>query len=126
MINVTGRVCLNHPDRAAVSRCETCFRPLCPECIRSTDGVHFCSETCARNYARSGERMADFNAKARRGRFRRRVRRVLTLAVLAVLAYFAYRWYTVHRKETSDLLDRARRTAGEVRKSVDTGIRGDK
>ena len=37
--------CANHPERTATAFCQSCGKPLCPECIRSADGLILC-EPC--------------------------------------------------------------------------------
>ena len=37
--------CANHPERTATAFCQNCGKPLCPECIRSADGLILC-EPC--------------------------------------------------------------------------------
>ncbi len=34
--------CFNHPERPATAFCQHCGKPLCPECIRSADGLLLC------------------------------------------------------------------------------------
>ena len=37
--------CANHPERTATAFCQNCGKPLCPECVRSADGLILC-EPC--------------------------------------------------------------------------------
>ena len=50
MSQLGDKVCPNHPNATAVSRCETCFKPLCSECAISKEDKDFCSKTCETNY----------------------------------------------------------------------------
>lgn len=90
---IGDKVCRNHPERQAVSRCETCFKPLCPECVNTIGGVDFCSERCQRNYADVGANIADYETKRTAERARRRRRRlvktVIILIIVAGLAAYA-------------------------------------
>jgi hypothetical protein len=46
MANMNNKVCLNHTSTPATSRCITCFKPLCDECIHINGNDHFCSVDC--------------------------------------------------------------------------------
>ena len=53
MADMLGKVCLNHTDTAASSRCVTCFKPLCDQCIITVNGEHFCGQICAQKHQSS-------------------------------------------------------------------------
>lgn len=103
MAKMSGQVCLNHTDRVAVTRCETCFKPLCDECVVSRNDIDFCSGTCAENYAASADRMADHAARSRRHRVRRLMKRLALLIILGVLAYCGYRWAVANPDRAREL-----------------------
>jgi hypothetical protein len=43
--DLNDATCINHPERAAVERCEVCHRPLCAYCLYYTsDGQRLCKE----------------------------------------------------------------------------------
>lgn len=100
---MSGQVCLNHTDRDAVTRCETCFKPLCDECVIARNDIDFCSGTCADNYAESAERMADQDDRARKRRARKRMKRLALLIILGALAYCGYRWANANPDRTREL-----------------------
>ncbi|MBT3377798.1 MAG: hypothetical protein HN742_40445 [Lentisphaerae bacterium] len=114
MAKMSGQVCLNHTDREAVTRCETCFKPLCEECILSANDVDFCSGDCAGNYSDSAERMSGQADRARKARARKRMKRLVILVVLGALAYCGYRWAVANPDRTREL----RRELEEKAKSV--------
>jgi len=95
MASVPDRVCLNHTDRPAVSRCETCFKPLCDDCILLVEGTHFCSQECSEKYGESSERISDFNRRRTKDRRGRLVRRIITLLVLLGILAAGY-WYATN------------------------------
>ena len=45
-------VCVNHTDRQATSRCSSCHKPICNDCIIKDSGSVFCSEKCVEGAAR--------------------------------------------------------------------------
>jgi hypothetical protein len=45
-------VCINHPDRSGTSRCSTCHKPICSDCVVKLSGSVFCSQICHDNAAR--------------------------------------------------------------------------
>ncbi len=89
---VTDQVCLNHTDRQAVTRCETCFKPICEECIVERDDVAFCSEKCAENYTESKDRIESYEIRQAAARRRKRMRRAAILIVLILAAFTFHLW----------------------------------
>jgi hypothetical protein len=57
--------CANHIDRSATGFCQNCGKPLCPECMRSADGLILC-EPCqtARHAAQSSAAGAAWGASS--------------------------------------------------------------
>ncbi|MDX9978960.1 MAG: B-box zinc finger protein [Lentisphaeria bacterium] len=86
-------VCLNHPDRAATTRCCTCFKPICGECVVRAHGEEFCSAACRENYENTRPAVDEFQERAARRRAAARRRRLILLVILAVAGYFAYRYF---------------------------------
>lgn len=115
-VKMSGQVCLNHPEIPAVTRCETCFKPLCEDCILLENGVQFCSGTCAENYSASGERLDDFKAQERARRRRKRVRRLVTLIIVVVLAVVAWKWYKANPDKAKDLRRKIDKAVENVKK----------
>ena len=107
-------VCLNHPDRPAVSRCTTCFKPICGECIERVHGEEFCSEQCAANYEGTRSGVTEFEERHKQRRAARFRRRVIVLVVLAVAGYFGYRYVKQNPNAVGDI----KRKAEEARKAV--------
>ena len=50
MPNMENKVCLNHPNIDATSRCTSCFKPMCNECIIKDTGEDFCTQVCAEKH----------------------------------------------------------------------------
>ena len=112
MAKISDQVCLNHVDRQAVSRCATCFRPLCEGCVIDHADGHFCSQLCMDNYAESDERMQKFEASARRDRRRKRIRRLVALIIVAAVVAAVYSWTSSHPEQTRGLIRRLQQTIG--------------
>jgi hypothetical protein len=89
----TDSVCLNHPDRSATTRCCTCFKPICGECVVRAHGEDFCSAECRQNYENTRPGVDEFQERLARRRAASRRRRLILLAVLVVGGYFAYRYF---------------------------------
>lgn len=106
------KVCRFHPDRQAVTRCTTCFKPLCPDCVLVAEGQDFCSRECADNCASHQARIEEFTAHAaadrKRRRFRKRLKFLFLLVVLALLGGLA--WY--FREQLAPLVDKVRQMIG--------------
>jgi hypothetical protein len=87
-------VCLNHPDSPATTRCTTCFKPICADCVVRAEGEDFCSEVCKANYEGSRDSLERFQEITRRRRAARRRRQLVMLIVLGGVAYFGYRYFS--------------------------------
>ncbi len=109
MKSTDDKVCLTHTDRPATTRCETCFRPLCDECIIKQEGTAFCSETCAANYSESRERIDTFRERQQRDIRRRRLHRLTWLIILGLLAAVAVIYAKKHPRELREIRQRIER-----------------
>ena len=61
-----GKVCINHPDSSADSRCTSCFKPICNACIITVQDEDFCSKTCTNNHFQNEAHLE--NLKKRQGK----------------------------------------------------------
>jgi hypothetical protein len=114
--SVRNSVCLNHPERPAITRCTVCFKPVCAECaISSADGT-FCSTTCQENLERTRGNVEAWRQQGARERARRVRRRLIKLIILIALGIAAYLYFTRHPGKLDELKERAGRTADAVRK----------
>ena len=109
-------VCLNHPDRPAVSRCTTCFKPICGECIVRAHGEEFCSRQCADNYEGTRAGVAEYEEQEKRRKTARRRRRIVFLVILAGLGYFGYRYAKSNPGALDALKDKVRGWTQRLRK----------
>ncbi|RMD74145.1 MAG: hypothetical protein D6820_17310 [Lentisphaerae bacterium] len=85
-----SKCCPNHPERQAVARCETCFKPLCEECCHRDEDHAFCSVECATNYLRNAQMMADLEARDARRKRIERIRQIILLIILLVISWIVY------------------------------------
>lgn len=106
----TSSVCLNHPERAADTRCCTCFKPICADCAVRAEGEDFCSPECRDNYQSTRPAIDEFQSREARRRSARRRRRLILLIVLAVAGYVAYRYF----RENPDAVRELQQKGGEV------------
>jgi hypothetical protein len=58
MLSDMESICVHHPDRPAASRCITCHKPVCGECVVVSPDGRFCSQKCRENYAAYKSRLA--------------------------------------------------------------------
>lgn len=112
MRNAKDSVCLRHTDRPAVTRCETCFRPLCEECRIPRDNVDFCSEQCAIGYTDTQKRMEAFEKQTRRVKGRRLRRLLLRWLIVAAIAGGIYYWCRAHPAQARRWWQTIRNTVG--------------
>ena len=86
MANLDGIVCLNHTNVQAVSRCTTCMKPICSECIVNINNDHFCSQACGENHIRTSAEISRFKSKEKSGLFKK----IIWLGILAALVWFGW------------------------------------
>ena len=89
------KVCRNHPDRQATSRCETCLTPICDECTYLRHNLAFCSRNCAANHDVVNRNLERFEKKKQMDRRLRRLRRVgMFTRICVYCAVFGFAlWY---------------------------------
>ncbi len=107
-LHIPDKVCRNHPDRAAVTRCETCFKPLCEECKQQLLGKTFCSDQCARSWHEVDRNIAEFEQRRRHDVQRRWRKRMVRWALLTALAASVWYYLTKHPEQVQYWLDQAR------------------
>jgi hypothetical protein len=108
MADIGDKVCRHHPERAAVTKCETCFTPLCGDCVVESGGLHFCSEKCASNYAAVANNISRFEDQRARDIARRRRRRMIRVLIFAGIVTVAG-WYVATHPELIDRVKEALR-----------------
>ena len=126
MANISDSVCLNHPNSPAVTRCATCGKPICSQCIVSKNGSDYCSQKCADNAADSVGRVNSALESEKRIAARRRIRTLIILVILIAAAAAGYYFYqqnkdTVdqHIKQAGDTVSKG---AADAKKSIQKGI----
>jgi len=106
---IQDKVCRNHPERAATERCETCFTPICAECVYERHDVPFCSRNCAANYDVVHRNLDRFEKKKktdRKIRFRRRLKMILRISLYAIILLFLWWVYVTYTEQVHYWLDR--------------------
>ena len=98
MALVGDKVCVNHPHTTAASRCVTCFKPLCRECVMKRNAQDFCSDECALNHVGTDISISEFKEKERRRTRAKLVKKFILIVILTVVGFVAYR-YWIDNKE---------------------------
>jgi B-box zinc finger protein len=49
--------CINHQDKIATTRCKTCSKPVCDDCVVRTDLGMYCSDNCAEQADRFSDKL---------------------------------------------------------------------
>lgn len=109
MPDMAGKVCPNHPNTEAVSRCTACFKPLCGDCVMERNGEDFCSEKCAVGHFTTNAHVGDMLERDRRRARAKMIRNLVILVILAALAAAGYVYY----QQNKDAVDRRIREGGE-------------
>ena len=76
-------VCLNHTDREATTRCVTCFKPLCYDCVVRRGRNVYCSRECLENHQRTSGSISRFAAQELATQRRKLVRRIAFVLLVA-------------------------------------------
>jgi hypothetical protein len=113
-------VCLNHPDRPAATRCTTCFKPICAECVVRAHGEEFCSSQCSANYDETRDGVERFQEQNRKRRAAQRRRRLVILIILGVAAYFAYRYYRQNPNAIQELKQKSSEMGRELKNKAES------
>jgi hypothetical protein len=87
MANMNNKVCLTHTDTPATSRCITCFRPLCDECIRVNGEDHFCSVECDAKNQKTSSNIENLATPKNH-----LLGKLIKLAILGAIIYGAYKY----------------------------------
>ena len=75
-------MCIVHHDKAAVARCGRCHKPLCANCVVSTNHGKFCSNECA-------QKVADFRKTHKKSSGSARpIKKLVKLVVWIVIILF--------------------------------------
>ena len=75
-------ICVNHPNREATSRCSSCHKPICGDCIVKAGDAVYCSQTCQQNAERFAK---NFKPASGPGFFERLKNTILGALGLAML-----------------------------------------
>ncbi len=111
-----GKVCPNHPETQAVTRCTTCFKPLCDDCRVEKGGLDFCSDQCATNHFTTNAYIEDGLEREKARKRRARIRRMILLLLLMFLVFgFIIYWREfMSSDQRKSLKDRARSGGSEL------------
>lgn len=108
-------VCLNHPDREAVTVCAACGRPLCKECIVSDGKDNYCSDLCLRRGQESCQRAKEVIVTSAKVDRKLHLRALIWFIILALLVAGAWFFYQKNQKKVD-------RKFNSVTKSFKDGI----
>ena len=98
------RVCPDHPEVQALSRCASCFKPLCADCIIKNDGNDFCSNQCSQNFTATNTHFNEFNKREKRRKRNARTKKIALLVILPVLGWYGYQYWAEHKETIKDRL----------------------
>lgn len=104
-VHMGEKVCLNHPEVNAVSRCTSCFKPICRACITMRKGMDFCSDLCAAKHFATSKSMDDFEAKNAASKRRKLIFNIIKLILLVGILAGAYYCYVNNIRGTKAFID---------------------
>ena len=123
MAHAKDKVCLNHPQTSAVSRCVTCFKPLCSECVVKEHDLDFCSEACATNYSRTNESIKDFGEKEAHRKLAKLVKKFVCLAILVIVGFLVYRYWFGDKGDVKGTADHLKNKTRELKRNLDAKLK---
>ncbi len=122
MPNMEGKVCLNHTDTPATSRCLTCFKPLCNRCVVTLGGQDFCSQTCADKHAATNQHLIEFQAREKARKARERMKKIIFIILFLAIAAGAYWYWSKNRgafeKTRDSIMDQGNKLQKEINKTI--------
>jgi B-box zinc finger len=111
-------LCLNHSDRPATTRCSSCHKPVCDECVVASGGGKFCSQACADRTANFQAHAAGVKGKGGGGKMVKLVVKVVILTVIVLVAYVAYQKF-VKGKSNKSIQRGLQRDADKLQDAAD-------
>ena len=81
-------VCVNHTNREATSRCTSCHKPSCDDCIVKADGAVYCSSRCAEAAAKFNKNFKPEQGPGFFGNLKNTIVGLVGLAFLAAVVVF--------------------------------------
>lgn len=115
------KVCPNHPENQAVTRCTTCFKPLCGACVVEKGNMDFCSDQCATNHFTTNASISDSLARDAAARRRKRIVKLFLLLVLLAMGFagaFYWRNY-MSSKNKKGVLDNLKQGSKKVGRALE-------
>ena len=112
MADLSQSVCLNHPNTPAVTRCATCGKPICSQCIVSKNGSNYCSAKCADSAASSDGRVKDVLAEKKRTNAKGKIRALIIFFLIVAVAAAAYVFYKENKSDVDKFVEK---TESQVR-----------
>lgn len=108
--NLTGIVCLNHPDVPAATRCATCSKPICADCAQVHDGVPYCSKLCYENAQRTGMMVEDVVRRKSAANAKRAMIKLIWLLIILALIGGGYYFYRNNKSKIDSKLKNAKQS----------------
>ena len=126
MADLSQSVCLNHPNTPAVTRCATCGKPICSQCIVSKNGSSYCSAKCADSAASSDGRVKDVLAEKKRTNAKGTIRALIIFFLIVAAAAAAYVFYTQNKDDVDrrlqDTAKQVRAGAKDAKKNIQKSV----
>ena len=101
MPDMGDKVCLNHTSVQAVSRCTTCFKPICQQCIVQDNQDDFCSQICLEKHKRTSENIELLKSRKSSGV----VGKLIKLVIVVGLIYAAW----TYRDKIQEMFDKGKK-----------------
>jgi hypothetical protein len=101
MPNMGDKVCLNHTSTPATSRCTTCFKPICDECIIAENDEDFCCQICLEKHKRTSENIEALERRKPSGLFKK----IILLAIVSGAIYWAYN----NQTKVKEMIDKGKK-----------------
>lgn len=84
------KLCINHTDREAESKCISCFKPICNECIIRYKSQDYCSDQCAEGAEQTGAKIDEISSGQHRIRKKRILKKMLFFIIFIIMCILFY------------------------------------
>ncbi len=102
-----SKVCINHPDREADTKCIACLKPICNECVVEYGEQAYCSVNCRDQAWKTTANIAEMQERERANAKKRAMKKFIIFIIFAAIVGGAV-YYIMNDKDSMKKLKELR------------------